>query len=342
MNLGEILAWLREEDEIRLGELWRLADTVRRENVGDDVHLRGLIEFSNECVRTCLYCGLRAPNEKLKRYRMTKEEILECVAEANRRGYGTIVLQSGECEEINAGWLGEIIEAIKAKYYFAITLSVGERSLHDYLFWQEKGADRYLLKFETSDTELLRRLHPPRFVQAPSRIELLKVLREIGYQIGGGIMVGLPGQTYESVARDIEIFAALDLDMIGIGPYIPNPDTPLDVEFEKGHKPLVYDQIPNSEDMALKVLALARIVCPKGNIPATTALATVDPDGWEKGLRRGANVIMPNLTPLAYRSQYEIYPNPLHKTAENVHERIIKIIRALGRSPGKGWGDRIP
>jgi biotin synthase len=339
MNLEEILAWLKEEDEQRLAELWHWADSVRKDTVGDEVHLRGLVEFSNICERACTYCGLRAANRRLKRYRMNWNEILECAAKAYERGYGTLVLQSGEDGGVHPHWLGDLIRTIKERYPLAITLGVGEWKEKNYRLWREQGADRYLLRFETSDPDLFQRIHPARNGNLPNRIQHLKILRNLGYEIGGGVMVGLPGQTYLSLARDIEVFRGLDLDMIGIGPYIPHPHTPLGREFmEKG--PTNPEQVPNTELMARKVIALARIVCPESNIPATTALATADPSGFLGGLSCGANVIMPTLTPLAYRRLYEIYPNPIFHTTEDPHDRIMEAIRVAGRRPGVGRGDR--
>jgi len=340
MNRTRILAdWLRDKDENQLEKLRKYADAVRRENVGDAVHLRGLIEFSSYCVRQCTYCGLRAGNKYIPRYRMTREEILKCVDKAYELGYGTVVLQAGEDDEISAGWLGEIIQTIKINYPLAVTLSVGECSIDNYRLWRNQGADRYLLKFETSDTNLFRRIHPPKGSQLPNRIELLKILQNLGYEIGGGIMVGLPGQTYSSVARDIELFAEFDSDMIGIGPYIPHPNTPLGREFAGMKKPIL-DQIPNDDLATNKVIALARIMCPEANIPATTALASIHPCGFEEGLRYGANVIMPNLTPIKYRCLYEIYPNSVFQNTVDMHAQIMKIILASGRYPGSGRGDR--
>jgi biotin synthase len=335
----QILAWLREEDPERLADLWDRADRVRTAHLGNAVHLRGLVEFSNACRRRCTYCGLRAANHQLVRYSMTAEEILACAAEAHARGYGTLVLQSGEDPHLSTVWLGSLIKRIKDNYPLAVTLSVGERPGEDYRYWRECGADRYLLKTETSDRELFSRLHPPLAPDLPDRTTLLAMLRELGYEIGGGIMVGLPGQTYANVAQDIELFSALDLDMIGIGAYLPHPETPLGLEFLAGGHP-VFDQIPNSELATLKVLALARLVCPEANIPATTALASVSASGYEQGLRCGANVIMPNLTPAAFRHRYDIYPSAVRQGGQGQLDVIEKAIAAAGRCRGEGRGDR--
>ncbi len=336
MNAEQILTLLRDNDPACLEELCARANAVRRKVVGDAVHLRGLIEFSNRCSRNCLYCGLRAANQRPPRYQMTTDEVSECAREATRRSYGTVVLQSGECEDSTVDWLAETIRTIKGETPLAVTLSVGERSYENYRIWHEAGADRVLLRFETSDRELYSRIHPGLDLH---RLDILPTLREIGYEIGSGVMVGIPGQSFESLANDIRLFAELDLDMIGLGPYIPNPDTPLDREYRKlgldsGH-------VPNSPEMTCKVLALARILCPEANIPASTALATVSDQGYTAGLRSGANVIMPRLTPAPYREMYDIYPSPNSAGDEDHTNRAVEAIRATGRHPGTGQGPRL-
>jgi len=332
-------SWLLEDNRHHLESLWKQADDIRRESTESAVHLRGLIEFSNECVRSCTYCGLRCQNRCLPRYRMTLPHIMACAEIAHAKGYGSVVLQSGEDQRVSAEWIGEIIRQIKDTYPLAVTLSVGERPVEDYRLWREKGADRYLLRFETSDDTLYRRLHPHDRSGLRRRIELLHVLRALGYEIGSGNIVGLPGQSFMSLAEDILIFSSLDLDMIGIGPYIPHPDTPLgreDIDFcQKDNR-----QVPNSDIMARKVLAITRLVCPEANIPVTTAFATANTNGYEIGLHTGANVIMPALTPPDYRKLYDIYPSPARKMEEGVHERIMTAIYAAGRKPGCGPGNR--
>jgi biotin synthase len=336
----EILSWLKEDDENRLEELWQAADDARCDVVGDEVHSRGLIEFCNICVRQCAYCGLRAGNERLSRYHMSKSEILDCVNTAREIGCRTIVLQSGECSEIAADEIGEIIEAIKAKGDPAVTLSLGEREPNEYRYWRNFGADRYLLKFETSDAVLYKRLHPPHHPRVANRIELLPMLRQLGYEVGSGIMVGLPGQTWLSLAQDIRMFADLDLDMVAIGPFIPHPDTPLGSAFLGGRSSAM-NQVPNTELAARKAVALARLVSPEANIPATTALAVSDPNGYEKALGCGANVIMINVTPTRYRTLYEIYPNTTF-TAGGIQQQkeVLGMLRKHKRRVGSGTGGR--
>jgi biotin synthase len=382
MDRAEILNWLREDDDERLEGLWREADEVRRESVGDEVHLRGLVEISNHCVRQCAYCGLRAPNRGLTRYRMTHAEILACVRQAVEYGYGTVVLQSGEDCGITRDWMADLIRHIKAETLLAVTLSLGERPDPDLALWREAGADRYLLRFETSNPALYHRIHPPlregddareprlpiadrqlaispsgsdHFVQAPPvpqignrkseignppRIAILRRLQELGYEAGSGVMIGIPGQTYEDLANDIVLFRTMDLDMIGVGPYLPHPATPLGQGKVTVAAPEA-EQVPNTELMTYKVIALTRIVCPLANIPSTTALATLNREsGREVGLSRGANVVMPNLTPPPYRASYEIYPakaclyEPPHEFDAALKRRILALGRQIGTGPG--------
>ncbi|MFH1841781.1 MAG: [FeFe] hydrogenase H-cluster radical SAM maturase HydE, partial [bacterium] len=218
-------------------------------------------------------------------------------------------------------------------------LSVGERPVADLRYWRDCGADRYLLRFETSDPVLLRTLKPGQRSDSSGRLSLLRVLRRLGYEIGSGIMVGLPGQTFRSISRDIVLFTTLDLDMIGVGTYIPHPSTPLG-RGVRGRIRISADQVPNTNLTTLKVVALARLACPEANIPATTALATIDLDGYEKGLMVGANVIMPNLTPLAYRRLYEIYPSPV-RIGGGLPQRITGVLADVGRWPARGPGGRV-
>jgi biotin synthase len=308
MNRHEVIAQLREADPQRLEELWRRADEARQRGVGDEVHLRGLLEISNSCARDCLYCGLRASNRKLTRYRLTDEEILAGARQAAEYGYGTVVLQAGEDYGLGAEALAAVIRRIKALTPLAVTLSLGERPDADLLLWRQAGADRYLLRFETSNRALYQRIHPPLAGRTSDRPAILRHLRELGYEIGGGVMIGIPGQTYEDLADDLSLFARLDLDMIGVGPFLPHPETPLGAG-EASLRAPEGEQAPATELMTYKVVALARLACPRANIPSTTALATLNTSqGRELGLQRGANVVMPNLTPVKYRALYEIYP----------------------------------
>lgn len=354
LNPETLETWLRETDENRLENLWREADRVRHEHVGDAVHLRGLIEISNHCCRMCGYCGLRADNRGLERYRMSREEILQCVRLARDLGYGTAVIQSGEDYGISRRWIADLIRAIKLETGLAITLSLGERPDEDLAVWKQAGADRYLLRFETSNPALYALIHPPGPGRTLSdRIAQLKRMRELGYEIGSGIMVGIPGQTYAMVARDILLFRELDLDMIGVGPYISHPATPLarmepadPVSAKQIHLPIPApdgEQVPNTELMTYKVVALTRLACPQANIPSTTALATLNlAQGRELGLQRGANIVMPNLTPVQYRRLYEIYPAKacIAETGDQCYTYLTARIRRIGRDIGTGPGGR--
>lgn len=347
LDKADILAWLQESDARKVQELLAMADHVRKDNVGDAVHLRGLLEISNYCVRECGYCGIHASNKHVQRYRMLEAEIIECAQKIANFGYGTVVMQAGEDYGIKAEWLANIIKIIKQETALAVTLSLGERTIDELILWQEAGADRYLLRFETTDLELYRAIHPARNDVEPTygpdlhpRIEMLKDLRKIGYEIGSGVMIGVPGQTYNILANDILTFAALDLDMIGVGPYIAHGETNL------AQNPRQIDQqeqVPNTEALTYKAIALIRLMCPMVNIPSTTALATINAaSGRENGLMCGANIVMPNVTPRVYREKYEIYPGKagIYDNAEQSRLRVQQSIESIGRVMGSGQGSR--
>ncbi|HOW64337.1 MAG TPA: [FeFe] hydrogenase H-cluster radical SAM maturase HydE [Candidatus Paceibacterota bacterium] len=343
MDREELLAWLRADDPIRLEALWRHADHVRQRCVGDAVHLRGLIEISNYCRRQCAYCGLRAGNRTLKRYRLCAEEIMAAAREVAAIGYGTVVLQGGEDPAIETGWIARLVRQIKAETPLAVTLSLGERDTAELAAWRAAGADRYLLRFETSDPALYQSIHPGLNGIPVHRIDLLAQIRALGYEVGSGIMVGLPGQTYASVAWDLLLFRELDLDMIGIGPFIAHPMTPLGAR--SGEQAVTgNEQVPNTVQMASTVVALARILCPQANIPSTTAMATLNPrQGCQLALERGANVVMPNFTPWIYRQLYEIYPSKgiPDSSADSICGRLENQLTGMGRRIGRGPGGRI-
>jgi biotin synthase len=342
LDHGQIVAWLRETDEARLAELWRLADETRKRAVGDAIHLRGLIEISNYCVRQCGYCGLNARNRDIERYRMSEEEILGCADDAVAFGYGTVVMQAGEDYGLTTEFISRVVRQIKARTPLAVTLSLGERPDEDLAEWREAGANRYLLRFETSDPQLYELIHPSLPHRRSDRFAILRKLRELGYEVGSGVMIGIPGQSYDSLANDIETFGRLDLDMIGVGPYISHPATSL----AETAPSLVLgedEQVPNTELMTYKTVALTRLMCSSANIPSTTALATLNKaSGRELGLSRGANVVMPNLTPVKYRRLYEIYPEKacLNETAEMCRGCLRDRIEAMGRVVGTGPGGR--
>lgn len=312
-----------EEEE----SLFSLADSVRQKNFGDEVHLRGIIEFSNYCRNDCHYCGLRRSNRDIERYRIPLEEIQEAAAHAAELGYGTIVLQSGEDPFYTGKDIADIIKRVKEIGNFAVTVCVGERSQEDYQLMKDAGADRYLLKHETADAELFNSLRPGTTLE--ERIKKLSWLRELGFQVGAGNMVGLPGQSLETLADDILLLKKLDVEMAGIGPFIPHAQTPL------AHCP------SGDLGLTLRVLAVARLVLPQTHLPATTAAGTLHPEGRKMALRCGANVIMPNLSPASYRRLYQIYPEKAgsKENADESHEKITSLIKEMGRKVGKGRGD---
>ncbi len=308
--------------------LFSLADKVRKENVGDEVHLRALIEFSSTCKRTCKYCGLRAPNKDAKRYNLSSDEIFELAQNAVNLGYKTIVLQSGENDYYTTDKLCEIIERIK-NLDVALTLSIGERSFDDYKAFKNSGADRYLIRIETTDENLYRQMHPN--MSFENRVKCLENLKELNYELGTGCLVGLPNQTIESLADDILFFKKMNVQMLGIGPFIPHPNTPL-ANAQTG-----------SFTLALKVMALSRLMLPNINIPATTAMETLNPNGRIIALQSGANVVMPNVTTSEFKTKYEIYPN---KICINEHPNkcrgcIEAKIKSIGRYISTGYGNSL-
>ena len=305
--------------------LFEKANEVREKYVGNDVHLRGLIEFSNICKCSCKYCGLRKDNLKLERFRLSPEEIVDFAKKASEYGYKTVVLQSGEDVHFKTEILTEILKKIKS-FDLAITLSIGEKSFEEYQAYKEAGADRYLLRIETTDKELYKQMHPN--MSFENRVRCLKNLKSLGYEVGSGCLVGLPNQTIESLANDILFFKEIDADMIGIGPFIPNPNTPL------------HDANGGSFELALKVMALTRLLLPSINIPATTAMETLNPNGRIIALQSGANVVMPNVTEGDYRRKYEIYPGKICINDTPAHCRgcISAKIKAIGRNISTDYG----
>jgi biotin synthase len=343
LDRDAVRGWLMERDDAVLGRLWQRADEVRRARVGEAVHLRGLIEITNYCVRHCTYCGIAACAGPLARYRMTHDEILACARQGRDFGFGTIVLQGGEDPDLTGVFVEGVVRAIKAETGLAVTLSLGERSLDDLRAWREAGADRYLLRFETTDAALYARIHPSLPGDASDRFAQLRRMREMGYEIGTGVMVGIPGQTWDTLADDIWAFRDYDMDMIGIGPYLPSPRTELGGALGRELSAPPGDQVPNDERTTVTAMALTRLVCPDTNIPSTTALSILDPAaGRVNGLCRGANVIMPNLTPPQYRILYEIYPGKagVHETADVLKDQVIGVIGRIGRTVGSGPGGR--
>lgn len=309
-------------------QLYARADEVRQAALGSDVHLRGLIEFSNICRNDCLYCGIRRGNKGVKRYRMGDDELVETARRAVEIGFKTIVLQSGEDMHFDKDRMSRIIERIK-QMDVALTLSIGERDYSDYEAFRNAGADRYLLRIETTDVDLYHRLNPGMSWQR--RHECLLMIKELGYEVGSGIMVGLPGQTVESIAGDLLYLKDFGMDMAGIGPFIPHPDTPL--ANEQG----------GSLEMALRTMAVMRLLLPDINIPATTAMESLHPQGRIMALKAGANVVMPNVTEGEYRRLYELYPGKIcvDDTPLQCRTCIGMKIQSIGRTIGQGKGGHI-
>ncbi|MEI6913953.1 MAG: [FeFe] hydrogenase H-cluster radical SAM maturase HydE [Armatimonadota bacterium] len=326
LNKSEILSLLELIDPDEIAALFKAADIVRKAEVGDEVHLRGLIEFSNYCRKNCPYCGLRRDNRSLERYRLKPQEIIDLAMELDERGFRTTVLQSGEDLSFSADVLAKIVSEIKSKTDLAVTLSVGERSRDDYALWRQAGADRYLLRHETVNSRLYDDLQTGSSLS--KRLTCIQNLQSLGYQVGIGFMAGLPGQSLDDIAADLEFAQSFQPDMLGIGPFIPSPETPMG------------DQPGGTLELALKCVALARIVTRNSLIPATTAMGSIDEFGREKALQAGANVLMPNWTPLGSREKYTIYPNKRcinedPKLCQGCLEmRVMGIGRTISRSRG--------
>lgn len=300
--------------------LFAAAREVRENIYGKDIYIRGLIEFSNICRNNCYYCGIRKDNQKLERYRMTPEEILYCTREGYSLGFRTFVLQGGEDRQFIGEHMTEIIRKIKKEFPdCAVTLSVGEWNREVYQSWREAGADRYLLRHETAVDEHYRQLHPPEMFLA-KRKSCLYTLRELGYEVGAGMMIGSPGQTPAHLLADIRFLQELAPHMIGVGPFLSHADTPFG-GMDNG-----------SFEMTCVVLGILRLLFPKVLLPATTALATIAPNGREQGLLAGANVVMPNLSPPAVRKNYALYDNKVFCGAESAQEieRLKNRVEEIG------------
>ncbi|NFG59175.1 [FeFe] hydrogenase H-cluster radical SAM maturase HydE [Clostridium botulinum] len=307
--------------------LFKAADKVREKSLGNIVHLRGLIEFTNICKRNCLYCGLRRDNKNIKRYRLSKEEIIDFANKAVSYGYKTIVLQGGEDDFFTKEKMVEIIKEIK-NLNVALTLSLGEKTYEEYKAFKEAGADRYLLRIETTNKKLYEEMDP--MMSYDERLKCLENLGDLDYEVGTGVLVGLPNQTLDSLADDILFFKKLNADMIGIGPFIPNEDTPL----------------KNSQggnlNLALKVMAITRLLLPDINIPATTAMESLHKNGRILALQSGANVVMPNVTEGEYRKLYALYPGKICTGDTPSHCRgcITGKINSINREISYGYGFR--
>jgi biotin synthase len=336
----EEIAYLLSAGESDCAAIFNKAAATKKEFVGNKVYFRGLIEYSNYCTKNCLYCGIRSGNSRYARYEMTDDEVLAAARYAWENGFASIVIQSGERnDEKFVLKIEQMVSAIQsmARNELHITLSLGEQTPETYRRWFQAGAHRYLLRIEVSNPELYRKLHPNDSQHTyQNRIDALKALREIGYQVGTGVMIGLPFQTVSDLAGDLIFFRDFDIDMVGMGPYIEHKDTPL-YEFRNELLPL-----RERFNLSLKMVAILRIMMKDINIAATTALQAIDPVGREQALRVGANVIMPNLTPTKYRQGYLLYENKpcLDEEAEACKGCLEVRIQMAGDTVAYGeWGD---
>ncbi|WP_042273510.1 [FeFe] hydrogenase H-cluster radical SAM maturase HydE [[Clostridium] dakarense] len=292
------------------GLLIQKANETRQIHFKNKVYMRGLIELTSYCKKDCMYCGLRKSNKNLSRYRLTKEEVLECAIKGDKLGYKTFVLQGGEDSYFTDEKIIEIVKSIKSKFpQNAITLSLGERSYESYQKIFDAGADRYLLRHESASKKLYEDIHPKENFE--NRRNCLRDLKEIGYQVGAGFMVGIPNQTNEDLVNDLLFVKELNPAMCGIGPFIPHKDTPF------------RDYNHGSLEKTIIMLAIVRLLLPKVLLPATTALSSIDKNGREMGLKAGGNVIMPNLSPMEVRKKYSLYNNKAYILDEDAEYRKI-------------------
>ena len=335
-----MVKWLGEKDPVRLRELFHEARACAVEHVGPKVYFRGIIELGNICTKDCSYCGIRSGNPSVNRYQMTSEEILAAALEAFEMNYGSVVLQAGERQdEAFIRLIEEVIQGIKtlSGSKLGITLSLGEQTAETYGRWFKAGAHRYLLRIETSNPALYGKLHPEdHFFEV--RLDCLRSLKRIGYQTGTGVMIGLPWQTHKDLAGDILFFERENIDMIGMGPYIPHVDSPLAKDVRGG-----YDAAENFR-LGLVMIALTRLFLKDVNIAAATALQAIDPEGREKGVLAGANIIMPNITPVKYRGDYQLYEGKpcLDEDARKCSGCLELRVRNAGAEIGYGeWGDSV-
>lgn len=334
----DIVPILKMAAKEEMDPLRSLAMEVKKKQVGRVVYFRGLVEFSNQCGKNCFYCGLRKDNKVVNRFRLSEEEILHASAFAHKSRYGSLVLQSGENQsKEHIDFICRVVREIKSKYDLGITLSCGEQSEGTYRRFFDSGAHRYLLRIETSSPELYKKWHPDdRHHQFEDRLNCLQWLRKTGFQVGSGTMVGLPYQTYEDIAGDILFLRDMEIDMMGIGPYIAHSGTPF-------YRNEAYF-IPSEErlNVTLRMVAILRILLKDVNIASTTAMQALDESGREKGILFGANVVMPNLTPLTHKRDYLLYENKpgLDEDSFQCNSSLETRINALGEAIGYGkWGD---
>lgn len=323
----ELVALITRESDDK--DLFAAADAVRREHYGTDVFLRGLIEFTNVCQNDCYYCGIRKSNAQAQRYRLTQEQILQSCENGYRMGFRTFVLQGGEDPRNTDAWVCSMVDKIKTAHPdCAVTLSIGEQSRASYQAYFDAGADRYLLRHETASEAHYRKLHPEEMSLA-NRKRCLFDLKDIGYQVGAGFMVGSPWQTPKELVTDLRFLQQLQPDMIGIGPFIPHHETPF------------ADKQSGTLELTLRMLSILRLLFPYVLLPATTALGTISPIGRELGLKAGANVMMPNLTPTDARKHYDLYDNKICMDEEAAKCRLCQEgrVRSVGYQIVSDRGD---
>lgn len=329
LTLEEYELLISERTDEAADELRRLAVETRKKHYGNSVYIRGLIEISNICKNDCLYCGIRRSNKDCERYRLTKEQILSCCEEGYALGFRTFVMQGGEDAYFTDERLCDIVSAIKGKYPdCAVTLSMGERSRESYERLYAAGADRYLLRHETATADHYEKLHPSE-MRFEERMQCLRDLKDIGFQTGCGFMVGSPYQTYADIARDLKFIEEFKPQMCGIGPFIPHKATPF-ASFSAG-----------TVELTCYLLSIVRLICPTVLLPATTALGSIEEGGRERGILSGANVVMPNLSPVDNRKKYELYNNKLYSNAESAQAKaeLEKRIKSIGYEVVEARGD---
>lgn len=336
---NDLIKYLMLEDEEKVRTLFQQAYRKKSQHVGKKVYFRGIIEFSNYCQKNCLYCGIRKDNQELSRYEMSEDEILSTAKWVHENRYGSLVLQSGEQQnEEYTEFIENLIYKIKdlSGGELGITLSLGEQSEETYRRWFEAGAHRYLLRIETSNPDLYNQLHPDNH-SFSRRLECIKNLKDIGFQVGTGVMIGLPGQTETDLAEDLKFFQRHEIDMIGMGPYVPHASTPLSEEIT------ARDKLKKKNlDWSLKMISLLRLLMPDVNIAATTALQALHPRGREKALKAGANILMPIVTPQKYREDYKLYEDKpcIDEKPEDCRGCLRSRVNTIGEEIGLDeWGD---
>lgn len=332
LSLEEFIELLSNFTEETSNYLFEKARNTSKKYFGNKIYTRGLIEFTNYCKNDCFYCGIRRSNVDVERYRLSKEDILNCCENGYELGFRTFVLQGGEDLHYSDDYIVEIVSEIKKRFPdTAITLSIGEKSYESYEKYYKAGADRYLLRHETANFKHYSMLHPENQT-AKARQQCLRDLKKIGYQVGAGFMVGSPYQTIENIAEDLIFINDLQPQMVGIGPFIPHHATPFS-DFPKG-----------SLDMTLFLIGILRLMIPNLLIPATTALGTIDPNGREKGILAGANVVMPNLSPVKVRKQYLLYDNKICTGEEAAECRfcLANRMKKIGYELAVDRGDFVP